>query len=71
MAQYGFALSTEEHRPPDLVRFAQLGEDSGFSFASVTDHYHPWLPAQGHSSFVWSILARSGHGRRSSVWEPG
>ena len=60
MVQYGFALSTEEHPPSALVHHAQLAEDAGFDFVSVTDHYHPWLGAQGHSSFVWSILAAAG-----------
>jgi len=22
----------------------------------MSDHYHPWLEAQGHSSFTWSVL---------------
>jgi G6PDH family F420-dependent oxidoreductase len=23
----------------------------------MSDHYHPWLEAQGHSGFTWSLLA--------------
>ena len=31
-------------------------EEAGFDFVSVSDHYHPWVGAQGHSPFVWSVL---------------
>lgn len=33
-----------------------MAEDRGFDFVSVSDHYHPWISAQGHSPFVWSVL---------------
>jgi G6PDH family F420-dependent oxidoreductase len=52
----GFALSSEEHRPIDLVRYARLAEDAGFEFAMVSDHFHPWIDRQGQSPFVWSVL---------------
>jgi G6PDH family F420-dependent oxidoreductase len=54
--QLGYALSSEEHRPNDLVRFAALAEDSGFEFALISDHYHPWTDRQGQSPFVFSVL---------------
>lgn len=56
MVQLGYTLSSEEHPPNDLVRFAQMAEQAGFTFASISDHYHPWVDAQGHSPFVWSVL---------------
>ena len=31
-------------------------ERAGFDFVSISDHYHPWISAQGHSPFVWSVL---------------
>jgi coenzyme F420-dependent glucose-6-phosphate dehydrogenase len=52
----GYALSSEEHRPRDLIDYAVQAEQAGFSFALVSDHYHPWLDVQGQSSFVWSVL---------------
>jgi G6PDH family F420-dependent oxidoreductase len=52
----GYAISSEEHAPSDLVRLAQQAEDSGFTFALISDHYHPWVDAQGHSAFVWAVL---------------
>jgi coenzyme F420-dependent glucose-6-phosphate dehydrogenase len=54
--QIGYTLSSEEHLPNDLVRYAKMAEDAGFAFTSISDHYHPWVDAQGHSPFVWSVI---------------
>ena len=56
MNQLGYSLSAEEHRPADLVAFARRAEEVGFTFALVSDHFHPWVDAQGHSPFVWTVL---------------
>ena len=56
MPELGYALSSEEHPPNDLVRYAGAAEDAGFTFALVSDHYHPWIDRQGHSPFVWSVI---------------
>jgi coenzyme F420-dependent glucose-6-phosphate dehydrogenase len=56
VTRFGYALSSEEHAPADLVRHAALAEEAGFEFALISDHYHPWIDAQGHSPFVWSVL---------------
>ncbi len=55
-AEFGMTLSSEEHAPEDLVRFAVDAERSGFDFVSISDHYHPWIDAQGHAGFVWAVL---------------
>jgi coenzyme F420-dependent glucose-6-phosphate dehydrogenase len=55
-AHIGYSLSTEEHRPEDLVRFAQMAEAAGFRYASISDHFHPWIDAQGNSPFAWTVL---------------
>jgi len=52
----GYALSSEEHRPLDLVRNAAQAEEAGFEFALISDHFHPWIDRQGESAFVWSVL---------------
>jgi coenzyme F420-dependent glucose-6-phosphate dehydrogenase len=52
----GYALSSEEHTPLDLVRNAAGAEAAGFEYALVSDHFHPWVDKQGHSPFVWSVL---------------
>src|SRR5947207_9251924 len=56
MVELGYALSSEEHAPNDLVRNARLAEEAGFSFALISDHIHPWVDRQGNSSFVWSVV---------------
>jgi len=56
MTEFGYWLSSEEHAPLDLVEHAARAEELGFSFAMISDHFHPWLDAQGHSPFVWSVL---------------
>jgi G6PDH family F420-dependent oxidoreductase len=52
----GYALSSEEHRPLDLVRHAAVAEEQGFEFALISDHFHPWISRQGNSPFVWGVL---------------
>ncbi|MGH3079173.1 MAG: TIGR03557 family F420-dependent LLM class oxidoreductase [Gaiellaceae bacterium] len=52
----GYALSSEEHRPLDLVRYARRAEESGFPFALLSDHFHPWIDRQGQSPFVWAVI---------------
>ncbi len=56
MTEFGYWLSSEEHPPLDLVQNAARAEEAGFSFAMISDHFHPWIDAQGHSPFVWSVL---------------
>ena len=54
--RFCYALSSEEHRPLDLVRYAQRAEAAGFDFAMLSDHFHPWTDRQGQSPFAWSVL---------------
>ena len=54
--EIGYALSSEEHDPRHLVRWAQRAEEAGFGFALVSDHYHPWIDQQGQSPFVWCVI---------------
>jgi coenzyme F420-dependent glucose-6-phosphate dehydrogenase len=61
MVAIGYTLSSEEHDPRALVRQAMRAEDLGFDFLSISDHYHPWVSAQGHSPFVWSVLGAISH----------
>ena len=55
MVDLGYKPSSEEFGPRDLVRFAQRAEEVGFTFAAISDHYHPWTNRQGQSPFVWSV----------------
>jgi coenzyme F420-dependent glucose-6-phosphate dehydrogenase len=54
--QLGYTLSSEEHGPEELVRNARAAEEVGFEFATISDHFHPWVDAQGESPFVWSVI---------------
>ena len=54
--ELGYALSSEEHGPLALVEHASRAEECGFTYALVSDHFHPWIDAQGQSPFVWSVL---------------
>ena len=52
----GYFLSSEEFGPADQLTQARLAEQSGFSGLWISDHYHPWVNAQGNSPFVWGVL---------------
>lgn len=56
MVELGYAISSEEHWPSALVENAKRAEDIGFTFSLISDHFHPWVDAQGHSPFVWSVI---------------
>jgi G6PDH family F420-dependent oxidoreductase len=56
VTELGYALSSEEHPPPDLVRYARRAEEAGFSYALISDHFHPWTDQQAESAFVWSVI---------------
>ena len=52
----GYFLSCEEWGPKDLVGLAVKAQAAGFDDLWISDHYHPWNDAQGHSPFVWSVI---------------
>jgi coenzyme F420-dependent glucose-6-phosphate dehydrogenase len=52
----GYTLSSEEFDAPSLVAQAERAEQAGFAFASISDHFHPWVEEQGESPFVWGAL---------------
>jgi G6PDH family F420-dependent oxidoreductase len=56
IVEIGYALSSEELGPNEIVRAAARAEEAGITTAWVSDHFHPWIDAQGQSPFVWSVL---------------
>ena len=56
MPTVGIFLSSEERSGPELVDLAARAEQAGFRKAWISDHFHPWVDAQGQSPFVWSVL---------------
>jgi G6PDH family F420-dependent oxidoreductase len=56
MTRYGYTLMTEQSGPREIVRYAAAAERAGFDFEVMSDHYSPWLDAQGHAAYAWSML---------------
>ena len=52
----GCFLSSEEWGPKDLIAQAVKAQQAGFEGLWISDHYHPWNDAQGHSGFVWGTI---------------
>ena len=61
MTRFGYTLMTEQSGPKDLVRWAVGAEEAGFDLAVSSDHYSPWLSAQGHAPYAWSVLGAVAH----------
>jgi G6PDH family F420-dependent oxidoreductase len=59
--EIGYTLMTEQSGPTDLVRYAVAAEQAGFVFEVCSDHYFPWLDAQGHAPYAWSVLGAVAH----------
>lgn len=55
--EVGYWLASEEYGPKDLLRQAQAAGGHGLTRFAISDHYHPWTESQGHSPFVWSVIA--------------
>ncbi|GHG13826.1 TIGR03557 family F420-dependent LLM class oxidoreductase [Streptomyces hydrogenans] len=56
MTHFGYTMMTEQAGPRELVDHVVEAERVGFDFSVVSDHYFPWLDAQGHSPYAWSVL---------------
>jgi len=56
MTLIGYTMMGEQAGPKQLVRDVTLAEQAGFDFAVISDHYFPWLDAQGHAPYAWSVL---------------
>jgi G6PDH family F420-dependent oxidoreductase len=56
MTRFGYTLMTEQSGPKELVRYAVSAERVGFDFEVSSDHYSPWLAAQGHAPNAWTLL---------------
>ncbi|GLY33896.1 TIGR03557 family F420-dependent LLM class oxidoreductase [Kineosporia sp. NBRC 101731] len=52
----GYTLMCEQTDPRSLVRDAAAAEQAGFTLAVMSDHFFPWLDAQGHSPNAWATL---------------
>jgi len=56
----GYAAMFEQFHPTDLLRWSRQAEDTGFKAVMASDHFHPWVPSQGQSAFVWAWMGALG-----------
>ena len=66
----GYAAALEQFHPTEALELAALAEQHGFSGVMAADHFQPWVPAQGQSSFVWNYLTAVGE-RTAGDFGPG
>ncbi|WBU39206.1 TIGR03557 family F420-dependent LLM class oxidoreductase [Homoserinibacter sp. YIM 151385] len=71
----GYAAPLEQFHPNEVLASAALAEQHGFSGVMATDHFQPWVPAQGQAGFVWNVLSAlgqtTGHDLVTGVTTPG
>lgn len=56
----GYAAMFEQFTPSDLLDYCKQAEKVGFTSIMASDHFHPWVPSQGQSGYVWSWLGALG-----------
>ena len=61
MTRFGYTLMTEQSGPKQLVQYAVSAEQAGFDFEVSSDHFSPWLAAQGHAPNAWTLLGAVAH----------
>lgn len=65
MTAFGYTMMSEQSRPDQLVEDVSLAEAAGFDFSVISDHYQPWLDAQGHSGYAWAVLGAAAQATES------
>ena len=71
MTLIGYTMMCEQAGPKQLVRDVTLAELAGFDFAVISDHYFPWLEAQGPvPSSARCSMPREAPGGRASARSP-
>ncbi len=66
-ATIGYAAMLEQFHPLEAVELSVYAEEHGFSGVMAADHFQPWVPAQGQSSFVWNVLTALGERTRGDI----
>jgi TAT-translocated FGD2 family F420-dependent dehydrogenase len=56
----GFALSTEQFSPADLLKFGVAAEQAGIDMLWSSDHFQPWQDNEGHAGQAWVLLSALG-----------
>ena len=52
---------TEQSGPKELVQTQFRQKSAGFDFEVCSDHFSPWLAAQGHAPNAWAVLGAVAH----------
>jgi coenzyme F420-dependent glucose-6-phosphate dehydrogenase len=52
----GYHASHEQFTPSELLRYARLAEEAGFTSINCSDHFNPWSERQGQSGFSFAWL---------------
>ena len=60
MGTIGYAAMFEQFTPTDLLTYSKQAERAGFGAVMASDHFHPWVPQQGQSAFVWAWMGALG-----------
>jgi coenzyme F420-dependent glucose-6-phosphate dehydrogenase len=56
----GYAAMLEQFHPTEILELSAYAEHKGFSGVMAADRFQPWVPQQGHASFVWNVLGALG-----------
>jgi len=56
----GYAAMLERFHPTEAIELSRFAEQQGFRGVMANDHFQPWVPSQGQSSFVWNVLSALG-----------
>jgi coenzyme F420-dependent glucose-6-phosphate dehydrogenase len=50
----------EQFHPTEVLELSSYAESRGFSGVMAADRFQPWVPQQGHASYVWNVLGALG-----------
>lgn len=70
MVVMGYAAMMEQFSPTALLDYCERAEKAGFPTVMASDHFHPWVPEQGHSGFSVAFMAALGE-RTKQRFGPG
>ncbi|WP_266083153.1 TIGR03557 family F420-dependent LLM class oxidoreductase [Haladaptatus caseinilyticus] len=60
MVEIDFMAHQEQYSPRQLLDFAELAADAGFSMVWTSDHFHPWFHTGAEAGFAWSWMGAAG-----------
>ena len=67
MGAVGYSVALEQFSPAEALQLSAAAEQEGFSGLMAADHFQPWVPTQGQSSFVWTFLGSAAERTRGPL----